>query len=297
MPPVEASPPSDEALEFDILRRAMMALHPKLEAEHGRAAMERVSGLFQFYAQGVRPQEASGNPLQQPRCYFMPGLRNKPFWDGNETPAFAETLKLFEDHWELIRDEALASRKHFSRNEEPTLKAMGAEGNPWTSLGMSHSGTEFFPNARKAVPRTIEIIERNSRRGDQHFFSAVAPNTHIPAHCGPMNTRVRMHLALKVTPDCEIRVGSERRTWKEGRVLSFDDSFEHEVWNGPAGTRIVLITDVWHPDLTQVEVVALRRVDEELTAALGRAQADIEARKVSPWKRTLRRLMGSFQSR
>jgi aspartate beta-hydroxylase len=34
----------------------------------------------------------------------------------------------------------------------------------------------------------------------------------------------------------------------------FDDSFEHEAWNDhPSATRIVLIVDVWHPDLTPKE--------------------------------------------
>lgn len=33
----------------------------------------------------------------------------------------------------------------------------------------------------------------------------------------------------------------------------FDDSFEHEVWHNGSGTRLVLIVDVWHPDLTRAE--------------------------------------------
>jgi aspartate beta-hydroxylase len=40
----------------------------------------------------------------------------------------------------------------------------------------------------------------------------------------------------------------------------FDDSFEHEAWNEGAGERIVLIVDIWHPDLTPSERWALDRV-------------------------------------
>lgn len=40
------------------------------------------------------------------------------------------------------------------------------------------------------------------------------------------------------------------RTWEEGKVLIFDDSFEHEVWQDAASFRLIFIVDVWHPELT-----------------------------------------------
>lgn len=43
------------------------------------------------------------------------------------------------------------------------------------------------------------------------------------------------------------------RSWKDGEWLIFDDSFEHEVWNNGTSARLVLIVDVWHPDLTDEE--------------------------------------------
>ena len=46
-----------------------------------------------------------------------------------------------------------------------------------------------------------------------------------------------------------------------GECFAFDDSFEHEVYNPPLGKdarfglpRVVLIIDIWHPDLTKEEV-------------------------------------------
>jgi len=46
-----------------------------------------------------------------------------------------------------------------------------------------------------------------------------------------------------------MRVGDETRTVQEGKCVVFDDSWEHEAWNDGDGTRVVLILDVWHPDL------------------------------------------------
>ena len=41
------------------------------------------------------------------------------------------------------------------------------------------------------------------------------------------------------------------RVWEEGKVLIFDDSFEHEVWQDSDSYRLIFIIDVWHPELSQ----------------------------------------------
>ena len=55
------------------------------------------------------------------------------------------------------------------------------------------------------------------------------------------------------TPSCGFRVGAETREWREGRAWVFDDTFEHEAWNGSDEPRIVLIFDVWNSFLTAAE--------------------------------------------
>ena len=75
--------------------------------------------------------------------------------------------------------------------------------------------------------------------------------THLKAHVGPTNVRLRVHLGIDIpSSGWRIRVGDETRTWEQGKCLVFDDSFVHEVWhdgdpNEPP--RVVLICDVWHP--------------------------------------------------
>ena len=82
-----------------------------------------------------------------------------------------------------------------------------------------------------------------------HFFSRLAPGTHLSAHCGPSNFRLRCHLGLVVPPGVRIRVADETREWREGECLIFDDSYEHEVWHDGGADRVVLICDLWHPDV------------------------------------------------
>lgn len=51
-----------------------------------------------------------------------------------------------------------------------------------------------------------------------------------------------------------IRVGEDVQYFEEGRPVIFDDSFNHESWHDGEKTRINLILDFWHPDLSDAEV-------------------------------------------
>ncbi|MEQ8800656.1 MAG: aspartyl/asparaginyl beta-hydroxylase domain-containing protein, partial [Haliea sp.] len=48
-------------------------------------------------------------------------------------------------------------------------------------------------------------------------------------------------------------VGNDSRPWREGELLVFDDSVEHEAWNRSNETRVVLLFDIWRPELTADE--------------------------------------------
>ena len=82
--------------------------------------------------------------------------------------------------------------------------------------------------------------------------------THIVPHVGPTNLKLRAHLGLKI-PKTEvknnsyIRVADQILYWEEGKMIIFDDSFEHEVWhfNENDEFRIILYMDFWHPDLSE----------------------------------------------
>lgn len=80
-------------------------------------------------------------------------------------------------------------------------------------------------------------------------FSFLDANTHIDAHKGYSRMVLRCHLPL-IVPDeelCGLRVGDETRHWKEGELLIFDDSFEHEAWNKTDKSRVVLMFDIPNP--------------------------------------------------
>jgi aspartyl/asparaginyl beta-hydroxylase (cupin superfamily) len=51
-----------------------------------------------------------------------------------------------------------------------------------------------------------------------------------------------------------LRAGEEVKEFVEGVPVIFDDSFNHESWHDGERTRVNLIFDFWHPDLSDSEV-------------------------------------------
>jgi aspartyl/asparaginyl beta-hydroxylase (cupin superfamily) len=68
------------------------------------------------------------------------------------------------------------------------------------------------------------------------------------------------HLPLIVPEGCWLRVGNETRRWNEGKLLIFDDSFEHEAKNDSSDTRIILIFDLWRPELSDGEKTGISAI-------------------------------------
>lgn len=127
----------------------------------------------------------------------------------------------------------------------------------WSSLHLWAHGAPVALNLDRC-PRTaaaLAKIEAVQIAGlcPNAMFSALAPRTVIPPHTGETNARLVAHLPLIVPEHCTFRVGYEWRTWREGEVLVFDDTIEHEARNDSDALRVVLIFDVWNPFLSAAE--------------------------------------------
>jgi aspartyl/asparaginyl beta-hydroxylase (cupin superfamily) len=105
------------------------------------------------------------------------------------------------------------------------------------------------PRNIKLCPQTWRIVQQIPGLRTA-IFSIFEPGKRLPPHRGPYNGVLRAHLGLLVPEPpsaCAIRVGSEVRSWREGEVLIFDDSHEHETWNDTDGQRAVLFIDFLRP--------------------------------------------------
>uniref|UniRef100_A0A8C3Q4R0 Uncharacterized protein n=1 Tax=Geospiza parvula TaxID=87175 RepID=A0A8C3Q4R0_GEOPR len=188
----------------------------------------------------------------QRSLYNVKGLKAQPWWTARET-GYTELVKSLEKNWKLIRDEGLAvmdKKRSLFLPEDENLREKG----DWSQFTLWQQGRKN-ENACKSVPKTCALLERfpeatGCRRG-QIKYSIMHPGTHVWPHTGPTNCRLRMHLGLVIPKEgCRIRCAQENRYWEEGKVLIFDDSFEHEVWQDAESYRLIFIVDVWHPELT-----------------------------------------------
>lgn len=124
----------------------------------------------------------------------------------------------------------------------------------------------------KRFPETTRLMETIPRRMGDVFFSFLNPKSLIKFHTGPLNVKVTAHLPLIVpkksspsdTRSCRMQVGSETKEFKEGKWLIFSDSFPHRVFNDLDTRRVVLIIDVWHKGITDVEVKCLEHIMQKI---------------------------------
>eukprot|EP00041_Stephanoeca_diplocostata_P015185 m.288225 g.288225 ORF g.288225 m.288225 type:complete len:621 (+) comp19957_c0_seq2:127-1989(+) len=126
------------------------------------------------------------------------------------------------------------------------------DGKPWPGASTEFPVTSRLVNALPSVGQSIDMPKQAIE------ISVLGEDTHIRPHCGPTNHRLRLHLGIQIPTGATITVAGETRQWKEGKVLVIDDSWEHEVHNTGPGARIVLIVDVWHPDVTEELKEAVR---------------------------------------
>jgi aspartate beta-hydroxylase len=185
----------------------------------------------------------------QPLGKRYPNLESRPWHD----PGRFALARYLEAHAQEIRDELLTLDPNAFHHETERIQRSG----DWDVAFFYERGRrrDEICDQCPVTTRGIEAYPAVRTVAGLIYVSRMRGGTHIHPHRGPTNLRVRCHLAIKVPDgDCAIRVGDETRRWEEGRCLVFDDYFEHEAWNHTHEDRIVLIVDLWHPDLSETEI-------------------------------------------
>lgn len=226
---------------------------------NGPDALGNVIAASRHMTHAITPDYA--DPLQQPAFSYCPGLDARPFFERDEFPF----LRSVEGASEDIRKELLSVLGE-PADLQPYVNIPAGHEAQWQDLNRSlkWSSYHIYQAGRRVAahcercPRTTEAIEalplvRLQQQAPEVFFSILEPGTHIPPHHGIANYKLAVHLPLEIPDGCAIRVGDQTRGWTPGKCLVFDDSFEHEAWNRSNRLRAVLIFEVWHPSLSEVE--------------------------------------------
>jgi len=173
---------------------------------------------------------------------------NPPIYDKSSFP----WARLIECEWRTIHAEL---QRVLARKEDlPAFHELAADASVvsndrgWKSFVLTGYGFRSCNNIRlcpetwricQSIPGLITVL-----------FSILEPGKHLPAHRGPYNGVLRLHLGLIVPEPREqlgIRVENQIYRWREGEVVIFDDAYEHEAWNDTPETRVVLFVDFRKP--------------------------------------------------
>jgi aspartyl/asparaginyl beta-hydroxylase (cupin superfamily) len=199
---------------------------------------------------------------QGPTRYYFPGLPQRQFF-AREEFGWASGVESATAGITQELEALLAQGGHFTpylqaSTNQPAMNERSLLDSPdWSACYLIHNGAVTAVGAR--CPQTLAALEaapvpRIPERSPNVLFSRLAPHTRIPPHNGFLNTRLICHLPLIVPQDCgKLRCGSEAHAWEKGRLMIFDDSIEHEAWNDSDAERIVLLFEIWRPELDQRE--------------------------------------------
>ena len=200
--------------------------------------------------------------LQQPLFYYFPELPQVQFYERADFPWLdaveAATGDIRAELLEVMKQDGAFTPYVEASPNRPHGDQMGMLGNPeWSAFFLWKNGKLIEENAARC-PRTLAALKdvplaRVAGRTPSVLFSLLKPGAKIPPHHGFVNTRLICHLPLIVPQGCGFRVGNDTREWQEGKAWVFDDSIEHEAWNNSASTRVILLFDIWRPELNDAE--------------------------------------------
>lgn len=221
-----------------------------------REAVELLTGERQLY-------------LQQPSVFYYPGLPQRRFYDPAEfpwlegmlahVPAMQEELKAVIAAGDSGFDPYV---RHDPNRPAPANHLLGKS--DWSAFHFWRDGAVVADNAARC-PVTMTALELAPLpvvpgRSPNAHWSSLLPGTHIKPHTGMLNTRLICHIPVLTAPKCWLRVGSETRTWEPGVPLVFDDSIEHEAKNDGPQRRVVLLFEIWRPEVPLEDRAAIARV-------------------------------------
>lgn len=199
---------------------------------------------------------------QEPRSFFLPELPTIQFYPREMFPWLAAveaaSADIAAELAPLLDEPGVWAPYIEAERDRPVDRTKPLLDNADWSACYVWRGGALAPDIAARCPKTVAAmagvpLEDVPGRAPFVLFSKLAPKTWIRPHSGYFNTRLVCHLPLVIPPRCSIRVGNETRGWEMGKALVFNDSINHEARNDSDETRVVLIFNIWRPELSAEE--------------------------------------------
>lgn len=191
-----------------------------------------------------------------PPLFLVPGIRSKRYFEASEFAGIAEidaaTDAMREEFLALIDSPGINVTADASGNHEAESTSPAA--GKWSMIPLVRNGVVVEEFASRC-PVTVAVAKsldqpRLGLISPNLYFSILEPGSHIPPHIGITSARAIAHFPLIVPNGCGFRVGGETRQWEVGKAMVFDDMTMHEAWNDGGSMRVVVIADMWRPELS-----------------------------------------------
>lgn len=257
---------------------ALTALHQRASGFVAQANAEFEAFLLERIGQDHSPVMAEAIELltgkrqlylQEPSVFYYPGLPQKRFYDPSEFPWLEPMLTLVPQMQSELAAVLGAGAEGFSpyvhrKQHRPAPNSALLDSEDWTAFHFWRDGALDADNAGRC-PATIEALGHAPLphipgRSPNAHWSRLLPGAHIAAHTGMLNTRLICHIPILTAPGCWFRVGSEGRGWEDGIPLLFDDSINHEARNEGSQERVVLLFEIWRPEIDAADREAIGRI-------------------------------------
>lgn len=225
--------------------------------------------LALLFGQKLRPP-VQQQFTQEPHAYFFPELPTIQFYPRFEwaDEVEAATNDIISELANLLESGDENFAPYIQSNSQKTIKTKTQllDSNDWSSCSLIKDGVAN-QKLVDACPKTMAALANVPLTDTTSIlFSQLKPGAKIPPHSGLFNTRLICHLPLIVPKGCIFRVGNESRHWEKGKVWTFDDSINHEAVNTSNETRIILIFDIWRPELSEEERILVSALIRALNA-------------------------------
>ena len=179
--------------------------------------------------------------------YLFTKIPNVPF---PKVEQHYPELKILEDNWETIREEAIALAKAEHIKGSDNYDDLAFNSFFRTGWGRFYLKwyNDFMPSALEHCPKTVELVKQIPYM-KAAMFASLPPGATLTQHRDPFAGSMRYHLGL-ITPnseDCYIDVDGKRYWWKDGEAVIFDETFIHTASNESDEQRIILFADITRP--------------------------------------------------
>jgi aspartyl/asparaginyl beta-hydroxylase (cupin superfamily) len=181
----------------------------------------------------------------------FPGLTATPWHDPN---AFSG-LNSLVDNATGIKAEMMRLQEQGRFHSRPPKRILKGQ---WQACFLSYLGRPMVEN-RLLCPATVGLLDlsKHVTSFGLAYFSALEAGSQLNLHYSHSNVVLRAEIVLATPAGCTIEVAGSARQLIPGECIVFDESFGCQYRNEGDSAHLGLAFDIWHPELTREEIMAL----------------------------------------